>query len=90
MDGIAETPAVKHLLKLREDGETVTCTQVELFRTHVEKILFVSFRSRPDLKTALDFCTMRVRNPDGDDHKKIYRTIHYIRETKGMEITLEA
>ena len=54
------------------------------------KILFMSCQSRPDLRTALVFLTMRFNNPDGDDYKKLAGTIRYIRVIQGMVITLYA
>ena len=39
---------------------------------------------------ALALLVMQVRNPDGDEYKNLARTIHYIRATRGMELTLEA
>ena len=64
--------------------------QAGLFWTLVVKILFVSCRSRPDLKMALDFLTTRVPNTDRDDYKKLTHTIYYISKTQGIELTLEA
>ena len=55
--------------------------QANLFQTLVAKIMFFRFQSRPNLKTALDFLTKRVRNPDKDDYKKLACTIRYIRGT---------
>ena len=47
MDGIAETQEANHMLPVRQDGDTLTSMQENLFRTVVAKILFVSCRSRP-------------------------------------------
>ena len=71
-------------------GDTLTVTQAELLWTLVAKMLFVSFRSRTNLKTALAFLNTWVRNPDRGDYKKLFRAIPCIRATQGMEITLEA
>ena len=90
MYGISETPAANHMLTVREDGDTFTGTQDDLFRSLVANIFFVRCRSRPDLKTTLAFLTTRVRNTDSDVHKKLACTIHYIRVTRVMDPTLEA
>ena len=90
MDVIVETPAANHLFTEREYGYTLTGTQDDLFRNLVAKIFFVSFRSRPNLKTALAFLTTRVRNTDRDEYKKLTRIIRYIREMQVMNLTLEA
>ena len=76
------------MFKVRENGETLTGTQADFFHILVAKILFVRFRSNPDLKTAMDFLTTPVRNPDGDDYKNPAHEICYIRVTRGMELTL--
>ena len=89
MDSISETPESNHLFTVREGGDTLTVTQDDWFQNFVAKIFFVSCRSRPDLKEALDFLTTRVRNPDGDDKKNIVHTINYIRAMQGMDLTLE-
>ena len=67
----------------------LTVMQADLFRTLVEKILFVRCRSRPNLQITLALLTLRVQNIDGNDHNKLARTINYIRATRGMELTLE-
>ena len=90
MDGIAETPAANHLFTVREDEYTLTGMQAKLFQHIVQKILFVSCKSRPELKTALAFLTTQVRYPDRDDYKKLACTIRYIRATRRMDCTLEA
>ena len=90
MNGIAETPAANHLFTVREDEYTLTGMQAKLFQHIVQKILFVSCKSSPDLKTALAFLTTRVRYPDRDYYKKLACTIRYTRATQRMDCTLEA
>ena len=90
MDVITETPEANHMFKVIGGGDTLTGMQSDLFQTLVEKICFVSCRSRPHIKTALAFLVTRVRNPDRGDHNKIVHTIHYIRETQVMDLALEA
>ena len=89
MDGITETPASNHLFTVIEDDVTLTGIQANLFWNLVAKILFISCRSRSNLKTALVFLTTQVLNPYGDDYKKLSCMIRYIREMRGMELTLE-
>ena len=81
MISIDENPEANHLFTVKEYGGTFTRVQENLFQTLVAKILFFRFWSRPNLKTALDFLTKRVRNPDKDDYKKLACTIRYIRGT---------
>ena len=89
MYGITATSSANHMFTVREYGYTLTITQKDLFWTLVEKIFFVSCRSRPDLKKLLYFITTRVRNLDGDDYNKLARMIRYIRATQGINLTLE-
>ena len=90
MDNAAKTPETNHVFQVQEDGGMLASLQADLFRNLVAKILFVSFQSRPGLKTALSFFTMQVRNPDQDDYKKLALAIRYTRGTQGTELTLEA
>ena len=90
MNSTAKTSAANHLFTVQEDGGTLTRVQADLFQTLVEKILFISFRSYPDLNTELVFVTMPVRNPEEDNYKELTQTISYTRATQGMELTLDA
>ena len=58
MDNAAKTPETNHVFQVQEDGGMLASLQADLFRNLVAKILFVSFQSRPDLKTALSFFTI--------------------------------
>ena len=89
MDGVSNTPTANHLFQVREDGGTLAPVQADLFQTIMEKILFISCQSRPDLKRALDFLTTRVRNPEEVNYRKLDCKIQYIRGTQVMELTLE-
>ena len=89
MDSVSDTPASNHMFQVQEYGGTLTPVQANLFQTCLAKILFVSCRSRSDLKTVPSFLTTRVLNPDEDNYKKLDCTIQYIRGTQGMELTLE-
>ena len=89
MEGIAETSEANHIFAVREYGDTLTGMQADLLQTFVAKILFVSCQSSPNLKTALDFLTMWLRNPYGYYYKKIARTIRYTRAMWGMDLNLE-
>ena len=60
MGSIDETKEANHLFTVRKYGDTLMGMQADLFQTLVAKILFVSCRSRPDLRTELAFLTMQV------------------------------
>ena len=57
MNGVAETSEANYMFTFQEDGGTLTRVQSDLFQTLVAKILLVSSRSRPNLKTALALLT---------------------------------
>ena len=90
MDSVSDTPASNHMFQVQEYGGTLSPVQSNLFQNCLENILFVSCRSRSDLKTVPSFLTTRVLNTDEDNYKKLSCTILYIRGTQGMELTLEA
>ena len=90
MNCISETPEANHLFTVQEDGGTLTRGQADLFRTLVEKILFVIYQSRPDLKMVLYFLTTQFHNTDKEDYKKLACMTRYTRAMQCMELTLEA
>ena len=61
----------------------------EEFHTFVAKSLFLSKRGRPDISTAIEFLTTRVKEPDVDDWKKLLQLMFYLKQTKDLVLTLE-
>ena len=45
-------------------------------------------RAIPDIQTAIDFLTKRVREPDEDDWGKFKRVLKYLKGTRHMKLTL--
>ena len=88
MDGVSDTPEAHHMFQVREYGSMLTTMRTDLFRAIIETILFAIWRARLDLKTALDFLTKQVQNPDEKNYKNVARTIQYIKRKRGMELTL--
>jgi hypothetical protein len=87
--GTSTTPAAAYLYDVNEEVERLTQEQIEMFHTITAKLLFLSKRARPDLQQAVGFLTTRVKCPDTDDWKKLYRVITYLRGTAELKLTLE-
>jgi hypothetical protein len=88
---VAATPAGNHLFQVnKENPVLLEEKEKEFFHHNVAKLLFLSKRARPDIQTAVAFLTTWVKSPDVDDYKKLARVMRYLRETKGMPLTLEA
>jgi len=91
MSGTAATPAGDHLFEVNNDNPTKLDEETaQLFHHLVAKSLFLCKRARPDLQTAVAFLSTRVKEPDLDDYKKVKRMMEYLRDTRGLYLTLEA
>lgn len=86
----AKTPAAEHLFAVNEKAPKLPQKLKEEFHTTVAKGLFLTKRARPDLQPTIPFLCTRVKSPDQDDWKKLIRLLRYLKETKDMELTLEA
>jgi len=53
------------------------------------QLLYLSKHTRQDIQTAVAFLFTRVREPDTDDYKKLTKVMQYIRNTKGIKLTIE-
>jgi hypothetical protein len=89
-EGTADTPATKHLFRVRTDSLPLSDERRERFHSIMAKILYLSKRTRPDLLVAVAFLVRRVQNPDEDDWQKMIRLIQYIRGSKELGIRLSA
>ena len=56
----------------------------------VAKPLFLCKRARPDIQMAVAFLKARVRQMDDDVWKKLLRLMGYLKNTKDLELTLQA
>ena len=88
-DGIATSRAANHLFEINDDCESLPEEKAIFFHHIVYKLLFLCKRGRPDIQTAIEFLTMRVKCPDHDDLKKLYRVIKYLQSTSELVLTLE-
>ena len=88
-DNVSDTPSANHMFQVQKDGVKLMPVQADFLQTILVNILFISCQSKPNLNTALSFFTIWVRNTDEGDHKKLARTIRYIRRKRVMYLTLE-
>jgi hypothetical protein len=90
MSGHAVTPATSHLFDVNPDTKPLDAKTSEFFHHNVAKLLFLCKRVRPDIQTAVAFLCTHVKNPDGDDLKKLTRVMKYLRSTIDLCLTLQA
>ena len=67
----------------------LTTSVREFFHSITAKLLYLSKRPRPDILTPVAFPTKRVTKPQGDDMRKLERTIQYIRGSRDLGLTLQ-
>jgi hypothetical protein len=91
MDGIAATPAPKHIFDVNEINPVKLDEEKSvMFHHNVAKLLFLYKRAKPDIQTAVAFLCTRFKSPDEDDYKKLARVMKYVRATLHIPLTLEA
>ena len=71
-------PAVTYLVNMNKKGKKLDRECQEIFHATMAKALFLSCRSRPDIKCTVLFLCTRVKEPDEDDWKKLIRLLHYL------------
>lgn len=93
MDGEAPIPAAEYLHDVRQEGaELLSTDDHQHLHTMTAKLLFLSWRARPDIQEAVAFLTTMVKSADKDkdNYKKLGRAIRYLRSTPTLALTLEA
>ena len=90
MEGVATTPAAKHLFKVNDTPTYLSEEEAMFFHHNVAKLLFLCKHARPDIQTAVAFLSTRVKQPDCDDYKKLGRVMKYLRKTITLMLMLEA
>ena len=88
--GTALTPACSHLFIANNNKTKVIPEEQEIFHHFVSKLLYLSNRKRPEIKTSMSYLCTRVHNLDIDDTKKVIRIIRYLRVTQWPPLTLES
>ncbi len=52
------------------------------------QLIFISYRARRDIQTAVSFLTLRFKKPDEDDWGKLRRVLGYLKRTEYMKLTI--
>ena len=85
----ASTPATSYLFEVRE-SENLTEEKADIFHSIVAYLLFISWRCRLDIQTAIGFLTTRVSCPTIDDWTKLRCVLQYLRGTIDLVLTIGA
>jgi Reverse transcriptase (RNA-dependent DNA polymerase) len=85
----ANTPAASHLFDVNDKCKKLDVQEASVFHQVTAKLLFLCKRARPDIQTAIAFLATRVKGPDEDDQKKLWRVLAYLNGTKELALTLE-
>jgi hypothetical protein len=88
--GTESSAAPVNLLAVNEDCEKLEDDKAVQFHDVVAKTLCVTKRARPDTCTPVAFLTMRVREPDKDDWKKMVHLMCHVRGARDMPLVLSA
>jgi len=89
MNGVSKIPAVGHLFNINPDVTKLQEDKAQLFHHLVAKLLYLCRCTRQDVQTAVAFLSTRVKDPDGDDFKKLTKVMQYIRNTKHLTLTIK-
>ncbi len=89
LDGNANTPANDHLFSV-DKGSKLEPLKAEAFHTFVAKALFLTMRSRPDIRLTVAFLCTRVREPTSYDWMKLTRLMNFLQKTKEDSLVLRS
>ena len=67
--GHTVNPAANHLFEVNETAQKLSKGDAQISHTIVEKLLFLSKHTRPDILTGVEFLTTRVIEPDKEGEK---------------------
>jgi hypothetical protein len=90
VDGTAKTPAADDLFDVDVDSPLLSKTDAKTYHTVTAKLLYLAKRARPDVLTAVSYCTTRVQAPTDDDLRKLMRVLRYLQGCKNLVMTLTA
>lgn len=88
--GTKTSAAPVDLFTVDQDCEKLPQNKAVEFHNLVAKTLYATKRARPDTCTSIAFLTMRVREPDKSDWKKMAHLMRYIRGTRKLPLILSA
>jgi len=69
LEGVSTTQDALHLFNVDDSTEKLDEDRAQLFHHLVAKLLYLSWRSRQDIQTAVALLCTRVQSPDMDDYK---------------------
>jgi hypothetical protein len=61
-----------------------------VFHNIMAKGIYVSKKTRPDISLSIAFLTTWVKEPDIDDWRKLCHLVEYLRNIRGLPLTLAA
>lgn len=76
-------PADERIFDVCVDSKLLSECESKIFHTVVAKLLYYSFRVKPEIGVAVSFLTTRVIAPTDDDMTKLVHVLGYIKGTKG-------
>ena len=78
------------MFNVRDDNnqDILNKTQSHAFYHAVAQLLFTGIRCRKDAKKEISFLKTRVRKPDKDDLKKLWRLIGYLKRMIKLPLIL--
>ena len=75
------TPANKNLFNVDCKSTVLNDQKSEIFHSVVAKLLYITKRARPDIKTAVSFLCKRVSKSTVEDWKKLRRVLAFLQST---------
>jgi hypothetical protein len=90
MWGKATTAAAPYLFETNQHCPKLTEDEAQFFHYLIAKLSFLCKRGRSDIQTAIAFLITRVKDPNGDDFKKLGRVIKYLSNTSELVLRLSA
>jgi hypothetical protein len=80
----AVTPATEDLLSVDEESTPLCKDKRDAFHSAVEKVLYVTKRTRPEILVAVSFLAGRLSSPTEQDWAKLDRVFCYLSGTPGV------
>ena len=88
--GTSMVPAAKHLFTTHPDAPKISLQAQEIFHHLTMQLMYLSQRGRTDIRTAVEFLSSRVANPDQDDYMKLGKVVKYLENTIHLTLRLQA
>jgi len=89
MNGLSKMSVALHLFNTDEGAEKLPEEKGRLFHHLVAKLLYLCWRTRQDIQTAVAFLCTRVQAPNVDDYKKLVKVMQCLCGTRHLTFTIE-